>query len=446
MKEETELRRTLTLFQTAAIGLAWMTPMIYFSVFGIAYEASGGMITEAYALAAVAIFFTASSYSVMAKRFPNSGSAYTYVKRALHPVLGFGVGWAVLLDYLFSPLIAVLTFGIYLNAQFPAVPISVWVLLLNAALAFVNIIGVQFSARLSKLFVLLQIGFIVLFCAYLAKGLAGGGTPFLPFAGLSASLPTLLAGTSIICFSFLGFDTVSTLSEETLDAKKTIPRAILIIIAVASALYIVTSYLIETKYPALTFANADAAGFELVRLVGGAALGAIFTAVLICATFTQGLTSVTSVSRLLFVLGRDSTIPRRFFGALHPRFRTPVNNIVLVSVFSLLALIISLDAAVKFVSFGALTAFAFVNLSVVFEMYGRQKRRSPLETVKYFVFPLCGAGFVVWLITLLDADALLLGGSWLAFGLVYYLFRNYELRPKQPRVPEAGSAWDPPQA
>ncbi|MGM0884257.1 MAG: APC family permease [Bacillota bacterium] len=424
MKQEVTLRQSLTLVQVVALGLAWMTPMIYFSVFGIAYDASKGMITEAYSLSVVAIFFTAYSYSIMAKIFPGSGSSYTYVKQSMHPIPGFTVGWAILLDYLFSPIIACLTFGIYLNAQFPAVPAYVWIVLLNIVLAIVNIAGIKFSASLSKMFVLFQIVFIAIFCIYLIRGFNGFEGIVQPFSNLDVGLPTILAGASIICFSFLGFDTVSTLAEETINAKKTIPRAIMLIILIASILYVVTSYLIQVSYPAMSFANIDSAGFELMKMAGGATLGAIFTTVLIFAIFTQGLTSVTSVSRLLYVLGRDSILPKKFFGAIHPKYRTPANNIVLVSIISLLSLTISLDMAVKFVSFGALTAFAFVNLSVIAECYIKRKMRSWKQTIQYLIFPLAGASFIIWLITLMDTNALMLGSIWLAAGLGYYLYRT----------------------
>lgn len=94
---------------------------------------------------------------------------------------------------------------------------------------------------------------------------------------------TILAGASIICFSFLGFDTVTTMSEETVNSEKTIPRAIMIIILTASVLYLVPSVLTQLIYPHLTFVNVDSAGFEIVKLVGGAALSSVFITVLILA-------------------------------------------------------------------------------------------------------------------------------------------------------------------
>ncbi|MBW7456788.1 APC family permease [Paenibacillus sepulcri] len=426
MKEEVKLRQTLTLFQVVFLGLAWMTPMIYFTVYGIAYDTSRGMLTVAYLIAVIAIFFTARSYGVMARTYPASGSAYTYAGKSLHPYVGFLVGWALLLDYLFSPIIACLTFGIYLHAQFPSVPTFVWIVLLNAALAVVNIIGINFSAIISKLFVLLQLTFIAVFCFFLIKGLAGAEAihPLQPFVHAGIPFSTILAGASIICFSFLGFDTITTMAEETVDARRTIPRAILIIIIAAGVMYLIPSYLTQLAYPQLSFVNLDSAGFELVRMVGGAGLSALFITILILAIFTQGLTSITSVSRLLYVMGRDSILPKRIFGYLHPRFKTPTRNIIITSVISLLALTISLDAAVKFVSFGALTAFVFVNLSVIAKRYLKDNQRSLKQTLLYLVSPLLGAGFIIYLLFQLDRNALLAGSLWMLLGIVYHLYRT----------------------
>ncbi|KQX56663.1 APC family permease [Paenibacillus sp. Root444D2] len=424
MKSEVTLRKSLNLSQVVYMGLAWMTPMIYFSIYGIAYENAHGMLTQAYLLAFIAIFFTSYSYGVMSKSFPTSGSAYTYTKKSIHPYLGFLVGWALLLDYFFSPIIACLTFGIYLHAQFPSIPAYVWIIGLNIVLGVVNIIGIKFSANISKLFVWIQILFIAVFCFFLFRNITGDVHPLQPFLQTEVPFSTILAGASMICFSFLGFDTVTTMSEETKNSEKTIPRAIMIIIIAASILYLVPSFLTQLVYPHLAFVDIDSAGFEIVKLVGGAALSSVFITVLILAIFTQGLSSVTSVSRLLFVMGRDSILPKRVFGSLHPKFNTPVTNIVIVSVVSLLALVISLDNAVKFVNFGALTAFFFVNISVIAQKYIKDKQRSPKQTFFFLIMPLIGAGFIGYLLSLLDKDALWMGGVWLLAGIMYHLIRK----------------------
>ncbi|OXM82868.1 APC family permease [Paenibacillus rigui] len=436
MQETTKLRQTLTLFQVVFLGLAWMTPMIYFSVYGIAYETSHGMLTQAYITAFVAIFFTAYSYGVMSKAHPTSGSAYVYAKKAIHPYVGFLVGWALLLDYLFSPIIACLMFGIYIHAQFPAVPPSVCIIALNIILAVVNIKGINFSAHISKIFVLIQIVFIAVFCTVLVIQLWDSSGPMPSVLQTDVPLPVILTGASIICFSFLGFDSVTTMAEETINAKKNIPRAIMIIILVAIALYMGPSVLTQMAFPGMTFTDVDSAGFELVKLVGGTALSSVFITVLIMAIFTQGLSSTTTVSRLLYVMGRESILPKRIFSYVHPKYKTPALNIILVSAVSLLALVISLDMAVKFVNFGALTGFIFVNLSVIAEKYIREKRRSFNGTLMYLVFPLVGAAFIGWLLSLLDSNALTIGMIWVGLGVVYYAYRSHRLRAGADR-PEA---------
>ncbi|MFI2857659.1 APC family permease [Paenibacillus sp. JSM ZJ436] len=423
MPKEITLKRNLSMTHVVTMGLAWMSPMIFFTSFGVLSEGSGGMMLAAYVLAFIAIIFTAASYAQMAKAFPVSGSAYTYVTKSMNSFTGFLVGWVILLDYLFSCIVAVLMFGINLNAQFTTVPSFVWILALTLVIMVVNIIGIKSSANLNKVFVTMQILFIAGFCGLIVYnateyGLSAGWNPLPSTDGVSFS--TILAGASLVCFSFLGFDSVTTMAEETKDPKKTIPRAIMAIVLIAGAIYFVTAYLIQQMYPSFTFANAESAGFELMQAIGGSGLASIYTFVVIFAVLSQGMSSMTTVSRLLFVMGRSAILPAKTFGSIHPKFRTPVFNIVLVSIISLSALFMSLDTAIKFVSFGALTAFLFVNLSVISHYILREKQRGARNLLLRFFCPLLGAGFILYLITLLDLDSLLLGFSWLLLGSLYY--------------------------
>lgn len=433
MNNTITLKRDLSLSHVVTMGLAWMSPMIFFTSFGVLHDSSGGMLLAAYALAFIAILFTAASYGQMARAFPVSGSAYTYVSKAMNPFLGFLVGWAILLDYLFSCIVAVLMFGVNLNAQFPAVPSSIWIILLTLIVMIINVIGIKPLANISKLFVLMQILFIAGFCALLVyKALEGGVTTDLnPLAAQEGvSFSAILAGASLVCFSFLGFDSITTMAEETKDPKKTIPRAILLIILSAGVMYFVTAYLIQLTAPGFSYVNVDSAGYELMQSIGGSLLAGIFTFVIIFSILSQGLSSMTTVTRLLFVMGRTSLLPQRF-ASVHPKFRTPVFNIVLMSIVSLTALFISLETAIKFVSFGALTAFLFVNLSVIAHYMIRLKQRSPRDILFRFICPLLGAGFVLYLIALLDSASLILGAGWLAAGLVYYGIRKFVYNAKE---------------
>jgi putrescine importer len=430
MKENATLVKSLKLPQVVFMGLAWMTPMIYFTVYGVAFEAANGQMAAAYIAAFLAIFFTAYSYSKMVKAYPISGSAYTYTKNSIHPKAGFLVGWALLIDYVFSPIIAILTFGIFMNTEFPTVPIYVWVIIMNFILAVVNILGIKSAARISGISVLFQIGFILLFCVLVAKDIFTGGTEstslfsLVPFFSDGSLTSAVFSGAAVICFCFLGFDAVTTMADETVDAQKTIPKAIFWIIFIAAALYISISYLTQIAYPNFTFTNLDNAAYSLVQLIGGNLLSSLFIMVLIVATFTQGLSSMTSVSRFLYALGRESILPKKIFTSIHPKYKTPVANIIFVAVISLSAIFINLDTAVLFVSFGALTAFIFVNLSVIAHFYFKLKKRSPKETLLYLIFPLIGASFIGWLLTLLDSNTLKFGITWIVIGFVYMYFKT----------------------
>ncbi|MCM3443911.1 APC family permease [Metabacillus halosaccharovorans] len=434
MKTETpELKKSLNTFGVVFLGLAWMTPMIFFTVYGVAFEAAGGMLAAAYVVAFIAIFFTAYSYSRMVKAYPISGSAYTYTKKAVNQKMGFLVGWALLLDYIVSPIIACLTFGLFLNAQFPSIPVYVWIIVLNLILAFVNIIGIKSVARVSGFSVIFQVIFIVFFCVFVTKDILIGGDGMAlfsmqPFISGDFSIGTIFSGAALICFCFLGFDAVTTMAEETVNPRKTIPRAIFLIVCIAAVLYIAIAYLTEIAYPDFTFVNSDTASAELIQMVGGNLLSAIFTTVLIVATFTQGVSSVTSVTRFLFALGRESILPNKVFGYIHPKFKTPVLNIVFVTMISFFSIAIDLDTAVTFVSFGALTAFTFVNISVIAHYYVRQKQRSIKDTFLYLLFPLVGACFIGWLLTLLERQTLFIGIGWIVVGFIYLGIRTSFLK------------------
>ena len=441
MNESTTLVKSLKLHQVVFMGLAWMTPMIFFTVYGVAHEAADGMMAAAYLTAFIAIFFTAYSYSRMVKAYPIAGSAYTYTKKAINSKAGFLVGWALLMDYIFSPIIAILTFGIFMNTEFPAVPVFVWIIVMNVILAVVNIVGIKSAARVSGMSVLVQIGFILLFCILIIKDILNGETgahslfSITPFFSGDTAFSSVFSGAALICFCFLGFDAVTTMAEETIDAKKTVPKAIFLIILIAISMYMAVSYLTQIAYPDFAFANPDNAAYSLIQLVGGNLLSSLFIMVLIVATFTQGVSSVTSVSRFLYALGRESILPKKLFTTLHPKYKTPAASILFVAIISLSAVFINLDTAVMFVSFGALTAFVFVNLSVIAHYYIKMKKRSPKDTFLYLIFPLIGAVFISWLLTLLDKHTLIMGISWVVVGFIYLFIKTKWEQAKEGKMP-----------
>ncbi|MGX4586883.1 APC family permease [Paenibacillus chitinolyticus] len=428
MKPNMELQRTLKLWHIVVIGLGYMAPMAVFDTYGIVSEETGGHVPAAYALTLLAILFTASSYGKMVRVYPTAGSAYAYARNTIHPYAGFLVGWAALLDYLFLPMINALLTGIYLSAVFPEIPAWIWIVGFVLFITVLNLLKVKITASVNTFLVLFQIVVVVLFAALAVKGLMNGqgvGEVFTaqPFYAPDMSIPALLVGASILCFAFLGFDAVSTLTEETVDPEKNTPRAIILVAMIGGLLFMTASYFTQSLFPDVSvFEDPEGASPEIALFIGGKVFQLVFLAAALSSTLASGLVSLTSVTRLLYAMGRDSYLPRKFFGYVHPKTGTPVYNVLFIGCISLIALKLDLVTATSFINFGALIAFTFVNLSVIIHYIFKKKQRSFGDYMRYLVAPLIGAGFVAYIWTHLDRHSMTLGLIWTAVGAVYLIY------------------------
>ncbi|MGE8327355.1 APC family permease [Pseudomonas urmiensis] len=419
-----QLRRVLGLPALVFFGLVYMVPLTIFTTYGIVTEITGGRTAGAYLVTLLAMLFTATSYSFMVKRYPVAGSAYSYTNMAFGPNVGFLAGWSLLLDYLFIPMINYLLIGLFLNIAFPAIPAWTIVLASIALVTLLNVIGIHSVAKASNLIVGAQIVFIGVFVALSWQTLGNGQSVdfFSPLLG-DGSAPGfghLMAGAAVLCLSFLGFDAVSTLAEESRDARRDVPRAIILTTLGAGLLFTLLAYISQLVLPGSTFANADAAANEVMLKAGGQFLANFFTAAYVAGSLGSALASQAAVSRILYTMGRDRMLPQRSFGRLSPRFGTPVFATLVVSAFSLLALVINLGTLASLISFGALVAFSAVNLAVVrTHLLMDSSQRNLLGLLRYGVVPLVGLSLTLWLWTSLSALTLVIGLSWFALGLVY---------------------------
>lgn len=441
MENVGQLKRTLKLWQIVLIGVAYMTPMVVFDTFGIVSEVTNGHVPTSYVLALIAMLFTAASYGKMVKAFPLAGSAYTYTQKTISKHLGFLVGWSVLLDYLFLPMVNSLLAGIYLNALFPGVPHWAWVLAFTLLMTLINLFTVNIIANFSSILVAFQLVVMAIFTYLDIQGLMAGegyGQVFTiqPFIGSNMDMGVLLAGGTILCFSFLGFDAVTTLSEETPEPTKTIPRAILLVALIGGALFITESYFIQAFFPDISkFVDPGAASPEIAMMVGGRLFQIFFLAGTLTGVLASGVTSHASVARLLYVMGRDNVFPKKFFGYVNPRRGTPSFNVLLVGAIALLAMFLDLATVVAFINFGALTAFTFVNLSVIAHYTVRKKMHKTFKGFfAYLLFPIIGASFVGVLWWNLETSSLTLGLTWLTIGFIYLLYLTKMFRNKPPEL------------
>jgi putrescine importer len=416
------LEKTLHLRSLVLFGLAYTAPLIVLGTFGVIAVASNGGSAGSYLLATVAMLFTALSYGILAKHFPVAGSAYTYVRKAIDSRVGFIVGWTILLDYLFLPLVIWLIGASYLTNQYPAVPPWVWIVAFIVITSALNLVGLKVADKANLILMTFQVLILIIFVILAITHLVGVSQPLVsakPFIG-DGGFGALAAGAAIAAYSFLGFDAVSTLTEETHDAERISPRGIVLVAVIAGIIFIVVAYSATLVAPGGTFDDADSLSSEIAKTVGGSLFGAFFLAALIIAQFTSGLAAQAAVARLLFAMGRDGVLPKQVFGLVSAKFHTPWFNILLAGVIGLGAIFLDVSTSTSFINFGAFTAFTLVNISVI-AYFIRHRRTESLNPGRYVVFPIIGALVDAALLTQLDSKALILGGSWLAIGIIYLL-------------------------
>ncbi|WP_407306772.1 APC family permease [Acinetobacter sp.] len=423
--------KKMSLWQVVIIGIAYMTPMVVFDTFGIVSGITDGRVPLAYILALAAMLLTAFSYARFSRISDKSGSAYTYTAESCGAKAGFFVGWCSLLDYILLPLINALLAGIYLEAVIPSVPYWVWVSLFSGLVTLINCFRINILANLSLIFVLAPLLLMGLFVYLVIQGVgsAQGYHHVLTVAPLfngDTSILPLIAGASILCFSFLGFDAVTTMSHETKDPKRTIPRAVILTTLMGGAIFITASWFIQLYFPSnVRFNNPDEALPEIVLYVGGALFQAVFLCAQIMNTFASGLATHASASRLIHIMGKDGIFHKGTFGQLHSKLGTPLYAVLTIGLISLMAIALDLATVVSMISFGALIAFTAVNFSVFMKFYVLEKQRAGVKNkFMNLILPLISVAVIMCLWFNLERSALLFGCAWLSVGVLIFLYKK----------------------
>jgi len=414
--------KKMSLWQVVIIGVAYMTPMVVFDTFGIVSGITDGRVPLAYLLALFAMLLTAFSYARFARQTEKSGSAYTYTAESCGTNAGFFVGWCALMDYILLPLVNALLAGIYLEAIMPSVPYWAWVCVFTALVTSINCFRINILANLSIIFVAAPLLLMLVFIYLVVKGIGSEQgyehvltlTPL--FNGDSSVFP-LVAGAAILCFSFLGFDAVTTMSHETKEPKKNIPRAVLLTTLTGGVIFFSASWFIQLYFPSnVRFNNPDEALPEIVLYVGGALFQAIFLVAQIMNTFASGLATHASASRLIHIMGRD--------GIFH-KVGTPMYAVLTIGLISLMAIVLDLATVVSMVSFGALIAFTAVNFSVFMKFYVKDGQRHGLKHIFLnAVLPWLSVLVMMGLWFNLERVALICGCVWLALGVLLFTYKR----------------------
>ncbi|WP_194790882.1 APC family permease [Pseudomonas sp. UFMG81] len=413
----------LSLTSLTVFGLAYMCPSLAMVIFGVIAARSDGIAPSAFLLATGAMLLSALSYAKLARLFPVSGSAYYYAKRLLGPGCGFLVGWAVLLAYLFMPMVAWLLQAVFLNAQFPQLPTWGWLLINIGLTTAVTVSGMALTDRLNKVLTVLSVALVLLFIGYCLRYLAGQPQVGLTHAVWNAqsTVAGLTAAAAIAAYSFLGFDAVTTLAEEAEQPRRDIPRAVLLVISLGGLLFTAVAYLMQLSHPGGQFADPETATYGLSITVGGQLFADVINLGGIVGGFASCLAVQVSASRLLYFMGREGVLPPRYFARVQGRARTPVFNLLLIAGLGVIGMGADVSSGASLINFGAFLAFAAVNVCVI-AYYLRERRRQRLSGLGFVVFPLLAIAVNLYLLSLLSTVVILAGVAWLVCGGLYLMW------------------------
>jgi putrescine importer len=422
------LSRQLGMWAIVGLGLGYMTPMTVFDTFGIVSGETNAVVPLAYLAALVAMVFTAISYGRMTRIYPSAGSAYTYASETIHPNFGFLVGWSSLLDYLLLPMVNAVIGRIYFESFFPGAPSWVFVIVYVGIITGFNFLSMKGTSRVNGILVVFQVvlisTFVVLAFLALKHGM-GEGTIFTlnPLYHAGVEVGAVLAGATVVCFSFIGFDAITMYSEEAKSPNE-VPRAIVLALLIGGAIFFVAAWFSQAVFPTLDgFEVTDDTLPEMALKVGGAFFKILFTSAALAAVVASSLSSHASVSRMIYVMGRNGRgrIPK-FLSYIHPRFLTPTHAVLIVGAVSLLAVSFTLEFISAMINFGALIAFTVVNATVIIHFAIRRKEyRGAKQIVRNIVLPAIGMVLTGVLWANLHFDALTYGLIWLAIGIVTLL-------------------------
>ena len=422
------LRRTLGLWDLILYGMIVIQPTAPMPVYGVMSQRANGHAVTTVLIAMVAMLFTAISYGRMARAYPSAGSAFTYVGSEIHPALGYVTGWGMAMDYMLNPIVCTILCSKFALNFFPEIPYPVFVILFISLFTGLNLFGIRTSARINDTLAAAMGVVIVIFLADAARyvlrtphdGMAFFTRPFYDPQTFSAG--AVLGGTSLAVLTYIGFDGISTLSEEAENPKRNILLATVLVCLITGALASVEVYAAQLVWPgAQSFPDVDTAFVHVAGRAAGPWLFSLINVTLLVATVGSGMGSQLGAARLLYGMGRSNAIPKSFFGAIEPKRRIPRNNVLFVGIFALIGTsFLTFERAAELLNFGALLAFMGVNAASFARYFLRERNRA----WSHFLVPILG--FIVCLLLWLNLSrsAKIAGVVWMLLGITYGAIRT----------------------
>ncbi|OZI35447.1 amino acid permease [Bordetella genomosp. 1] len=428
-----ELSRSMSTGDLLIYGLIFMLPIAPWAIFGEVYNLSKGMVPLVYLLGATAMIFTALSYSQMARAFPLAGGVFSYVGRGINPAIGFFAGWLMLLDYLLTPTLLYIMAAESMVGILPGTPRWLWGVLFVVVNAAINLSGVTSLKRMNRVMLVIELAFVAAFIGIAVAGLMGHTLPqaawsTAPLWNPEHVTPALVASAlSIAVLSFLGFDGIATMAEESTGGARSPGRAMVYSLLIIGVLFVAQTWLaslLAGPYAAVPDDRIANFFFEPIRAIAGTGIvNAFFLCNVVAIGIANSLAAQAATSRLVYSMARDRKLPA--FLAHVNRRKVPSAAILTVAGISTVLVIAAageIGMMSAMVNFGALSAFAVLHLAVMWYYLRKQGSRRWLS---HLLLPVIGFVIIAYVLMNAGVMAQITGGIWLVIGIaVFFLQRG----------------------
>jgi amino acid transporter len=417
------------------MGMILIQPTAPMPLFGVVYDKAHGHVITTLLIAMVAMLFTAISYGRMASVYPSTGSVFTYVGQEIHPAAGYITGWSMAMEYVMNLLICVVWCSqAVVNDQLlvgilPKLPLQVWIVVFALLFTFLNLHGIRTTARINEaLAAFMGLVVMVFFVAVARRLVTHGGMTGVSFTQplynpATFSWGAVLTGTSLATLTYVGFDGISTLSEEVHDPRRNILRATVLTCLITGLLASLEVYAAQLVWPqSKSFPNLETAYSYVAGFIGGPWLFSLVNLTLLVANVGSGMGSQLASARLLYGMGRSEALPKSFFAAIDPKRRIPSRNVLFTGAVALIGgLFLTYDFGAQVLNFCALICFMGVNAAAFMRFYLRAgKKRAWTD----FAAPVLGFLICLLICVNLETPAKLWGGVWVVIGIVYGAWRT----------------------
>jgi putrescine importer len=451
-ESQPKLKRVLGLRDLIFYGIVLNQPVAAVGLFGLVSQLSKGHMVTTLLISMVAMSLTAVSYGRMAALYPSAGSAYTYVGKGLNPYFGFIAGWVMFLCYLIIPIINTIYGVLSFQRLFPGISYSFGAIAFVVFVTILNLFGIRSSMKANKIMLyimLIIIGtFVVLAIRYISQTLGWNGLFTLAplYEKTNFDINSIASGTALVALTYVGFDGITTLAEDVRNPGRNILRAIIIVCLFTGLFSALQMYLAQLSAETMWLSGGEASNIPfydripqqqietafmtVCARVGGSLLFNAMTMTMFIACFGSGIAGQLGAARLLYGMGKDNVLPGKFFSYLDSRHNSPIYNIMLIGVLSILgALLLNYQKTAELINFAALFAFMEVNIAAINQLYFKSPSAKH-NLITDLIVPAGGFLFCLWIWISLPNSPKIIGGVWLIIGTVYLIITTKGFRRK----------------